>query len=107
MTFPAGPLPNAGQTISLSQVKPVKSQVYTAGTVVDLTNSYANGGLDGCSAEFFCTTSGNLVASLLGDASTNLVTPPMRTYPVVAGAVVYGLFVLTSATSTAGGIFRT
>jgi hypothetical protein len=108
MTFPVGPLPNAGQTISLSQVKPVKSVLFThGGTDLDLTNTYANGGLDGCSAEFYCTVSGNLLASLVGDASVNPGAPLVQTYPVTAGQVIYGLFVLAKSTSTANGIFRT
>jgi len=98
MTFPAGPLPTISDQNALYLTQaPIKSLAYAGSAAVDLTDP-ANK-LNPCATEFYCTTSGNLVAQLAGDSGT-------QTYPVTIGQVLKGLFVNVSASSTAVGIFR-
>lgn len=97
MSFPVGNLPNATHLQDLSAaIIPTKSIAFThGGSDVDLTDS-ANG-MTPCAVGFYASGTGNLVAQLPGDSST-------RTYPVTAGQVVAGAFVLVSGTSTVDGV---
>jgi hypothetical protein len=98
MAFPVGYVPTMGDIHDLCfRTKPSKSVVCAAGAALDLTDP-ANG-INPAATEFYCTTAGNFVAQLAGDSA-------MRTYPVTVGQVLSGIFVLTSATSTAAGILR-
>jgi hypothetical protein len=96
MTYPVGPLPAAGQLNGL--FVPYKSKAFTHGSsdldLTDPTNGLAPG-----AHELYCLGTGNIVARLAGDGAE-------QTYPVVAGTVLKGAFVLLKSTSTADCIAR-
>lgn len=99
MTYPAGPLPNAGQIADMAKTtRPAKSLVFVhGGSDVDFTDP-ANGFVP-CATDFYCTVAGNLIAQLPGDSIP-------RTFPVTVGQVLTGLFTQVKGSSTADGIFR-
>lgn len=104
MTFPVGPLPSAGAISQAEIATRFKSATFThAGSDLDLTDP-ANG-VAPCAFELWCVGTGNIVAVLAGDVTAAGV-PTARTYPVVAGTVLKGAFVLIKSTSTADCIAR-
>lgn len=106
MTFPVGALPNAGQVADLQRVvRPMKAVAFAGGgSDMDLTDQATNK-LGPCATEFLCTTSGNLVAAMAGDVKADN-TYTTQSYPLIAGDLLPGLFVIAKGTSTASGIFR-
>lgn len=104
MAFPAGSFPRP--TDVADKFVSVESVAFThGGTDMDLTDP--TNGLGPCALELYCTTSGNIVAVLMGDADApTYASPVAQTYPVVAGQVLKGAFVLISSTSTANCIAR-
>src|ERR1017187_6081749 len=100
MTFPVGRLPTTSDLTGM--FVRFKSVAFThGGSDLDLTDP-ANG-LSPCAFELYITTTGNLAAVLAGEATG---TPTVQTYPVVAGQVLQGAFVLLKSTSTANCIAR-
>jgi hypothetical protein len=105
MTFPVGGLPNVGE---LAQAfVPTQSKAFTSGgSDMDLTDP-ANGFGGKCAYELYCTSTGNIVAGLAGDVPAGAgPTPVTQTYPVTAGQVLQGAFVIIKGTSTANCIAR-
>jgi hypothetical protein len=101
VTFPLGALPNSG-TLQ-DKFVPVKSIAFThGGSDLDLTDP---AGFNGYALELYCLGSGNIVAVLAGDVNA-AGSPTSRTYPVVAGQVLQGAFVLIKSASTADCIVR-
>lgn len=99
MSFPAGRLPNAGEIQDMSKIAvPFKSVVFTSGGS-DFDCTDPNNGITPCSTEFLPTSTGNLIAQMVGDAAP-------KTMAVTAGTPVKGLFVLIKSTSTANGLVR-
>ncbi len=102
MTFPAGNLPVSGDLGD--KFVPVATVAFTSGgSDLDLTRVACQP----CALELYCTSSGNIVGCLPGDigpAPTYTATP--QTYPVAAGQVLQGAFVLLKSTSTANCIAR-
>jgi hypothetical protein len=73
---------------------------------MDLTDP-ANGFGSKCAFELYITLTGNIVAGLAGDVPAGASpTPVTQTYPVVAGQVLQGCFVIIKSTSTADCIAR-
>ena len=100
MTYPAGPLPNAGAFQNFSaQVVPSRSIAIAASTAYDFTDPAT--GIQPCITEFYAVGSGNFIAQLAGDAAGTF-----RTYAVTAGTIVRGVFSQVSASSTAAGFGR-
>lgn len=100
MPYPAGPLPLPGDFASYAANQtPNRSCAIATATAYDFTDP-ANK-VNPCINEFFCTTAGNFVAQLAGDSAGTY-----RTYVVVAGQIIRGLFTQVSASSTAVGIGR-
>jgi hypothetical protein len=98
VTFPAGKLPNAGQIAQAAAALPSASVVFTGGsTDLDLTNP--TNGVAPCALDFVCTVAGVLTAQLALDSAP-------QSYPVAAGEILRGAWVLAKSTSTASGIFR-
>lgn len=97
MTAPANP-PSVGLITELAhKTCPHKSVAFThGGTDLDLTATTASG----CAIELWATSTGNLVAVLAGDGTTN------QTYAVVAGTVIKGVFTVIRSSSTADCIAR-
>ena len=102
MTFPAGNLPGSGDLGD--KFVPVRSVAFTAGgSDLDLTS----GACQPCALELYCTSSGNILACMAGDIGpAPTYTPTVQTYPVSAGQVLQGAFVLIKSTSTANCIAR-
>jgi hypothetical protein len=99
MTFPVGGFPTIAQIVEYSHVeKPAVSVAFTGG-VADLDLTDPTNGLHPCATDFYCGATGNLVAQLAGDTTT-------RTYPVTAGQIVTGLFILIKSTSVSGIVRR-
>lgn len=97
MTAPLHP-PDIGLINELAhRTLPTKSVAFTHGASdLDLTATSPSG----CASELYCLGSGNIVAVLAGDGTTN------QTYPVVAGTVLKGVFTVIRSTSTADCIVR-
>jgi hypothetical protein len=73
---------------------------------MDLTDPL-NGFGQKCALELYCTSTGNIVAGLAGDVPAGVgPTPVTQTYPVSAGQVLQGAFVILKSTSTADCIAR-
>ena len=100
MAFPVGTLPGSQAVNSIAV--PYKSAAPGTGFVgggsdMDLTDP-ANK-CTPCAFELYITVAGNIVAQLAGDSAPS-------TYPVTAGQVLQGAWVLIKSTSTANCIPR-
>ena len=90
-----GTLPTAAQLTSPPVVATTSLAFASGGADVDLTVS----AIAPCALELYATSSGNIVAQLSGDSGT-------QSYPVIAGQVLTGAFVLLKGSSTANCIAR-
>jgi hypothetical protein len=78
------------------ETSPYKSVAFTHGTGdLDLTTTSIGGAASG----LYITLTGNITAQLAGDSVA-------RTYPVVAGQTLLGVFTVLKSTSTADCIAR-